>query len=468
MTGFNVYQGTSPGHESATPVNPSRVWATAKGYTVSGLTNGTKYYFKVRALNPAGLGAPSHEVSVTPAQAPTVPRSLSATSGKESVALTWQAPASNGGRPVNGYNVYVGTAAGGESLIPVNPSRLGGSATGYTVKGLTDGTKYFFTVRAINAVAVGAASFEKSATPKTVPHTPTYLHAYSGKGTARLTWVAPEDTGGSPLTGFNVYKGTVSGGESTTPVNASPVSKIATSYTVTGLTNGTKYYFKVKAINAVGLSAALNQASATPTAASRPPGPPIDLAADAASHSAHLTWSAPSSTGGTPITGYNVYEGTVANLESAVPVNGSPLSPNARSYLVTGLTNSSQYYFTVQAVNAIGKGAPSNEAFAIPAANATVPAAPTNLQATVVSANVKVTWVAPPWDGGRAITGYNVYKGTAAGGESNVPVNPSPLSPSATSYTVTGLTHGTRYYFTIKAINPIGPSTASNEANAKP
>ena len=69
---------------------------------------------------------------------------------------------------------------------------------------------------------------------------------------------------------------------------------------------------------------------------------------------------------------------------------------------------------------------------------------------------------------GSPVTGYNVYKGTVLGGESTTPVNATPLAPTARSYTVTGLTHGTRYYFTVKAINTVGPSAPSGEASATP
>ena len=102
---------------------------------------------------------------------------------------------------------------------------------------------------------------------------PTGLSATPGNTTVALTWNAPSSTGGSAITGYNVYEGTSSGGESTTPVNGTTLIS-GTTYTVTSLTNGTKYYFTVKAVNAAGSSAASNQASATPvTVADPPPGP---------------------------------------------------------------------------------------------------------------------------------------------------------------------------------------------------
>ena len=99
--------------------------------------------------------------------------------------------------------------------------------------------------------------------PATAPGAPTGLKAAAGNTKVTLTWTAPAANGGSAITGYWVYVGTASGAESATPVNQTAAT--ATSYAVTGLTDGTKYYFKVKAQNAAGASAASNEASAIPS-----------------------------------------------------------------------------------------------------------------------------------------------------------------------------------------------------------
>jgi len=234
---------------------------------VKGLKIGTKYYFTVKAMNARGVGAPSKQVSTTSATAPGAPGSLVAKSGKESAGLTWKAPASAGGSAITGYSIFKGTFKGGESATPVNAKPLPAKTTSYTVTGLTDGTKYYFTVRAANAVAVGAASAEASATPATVPSAPASLKATAGNASAALTWTAPAwNDSGSAITGYDVYQGTSPGHESATPVNAKPLSAATKTYTVTKLKNGTKYYFTVKAVNTIGTSAASKEASATPKA----------------------------------------------------------------------------------------------------------------------------------------------------------------------------------------------------------
>jgi hypothetical protein len=155
----------SPGGQTATgPGSP---------ITVPGLTNGTAYTFTVTATNAVGTGpGSSPSAAVTPmgaATAPGVPTGLSATAGNAKVTLTWTAPASNGGSAITGYWVYAGTAAGQESATPVNPTAI--TATSFAVTSLTDGTRYFFTVKARNAVGTSAASNEASAVPSPVNFT---------------------------------------------------------------------------------------------------------------------------------------------------------------------------------------------------------------------------------------------------------------------------------------------------------
>jgi len=87
------------------------------------------------------------------------------------------------------------------------------------------------------------------------------------------------------------------------------------------------------------------------------------------------------------------------------------------------------------------------------------PAAPTGLTATAGNASVSLSWA-----GSTGATSYNVYRGTSAGGEGTTAI----ASPTSTSYTNTGLTNGTKYYYTVKAVNASGTSGASNEANATP
>jgi hypothetical protein len=199
---------------------------------------------------------------------PSKPLGVTATASSSSVVITGiTAPASNGGSAVLGYQLFQGTTPGGEGSTPVTGVQLLQAAGTYLITGLTNGTKYYFTVKAVTALGVGAASTEVSATPVGSPTTPTALVATSASATSvNLTWVAPASNGGSAVKGYYVYlavDGDVNGGTGL-PVNAALVA--TTSYTVTGLNTGVKYAFVVVAQTAGAYSAASNVTTATPAA----------------------------------------------------------------------------------------------------------------------------------------------------------------------------------------------------------
>jgi chitodextrinase len=238
------------------------------------------------------------------------------------------------------------------------------------------------------------------AVPLTVPEAPGRLTATPGDSKVTLSWKAPA-SGGAPISGYTIYQGTSPGGETGTPVNGSPVT--ATSFTVTGLTNGTTYYFKVVAVNAAGLSPLSAEASAalpippppppssTPPAssppassppassppASSPPsstGPaitaPTGLTAIAGDKKVHLSWTAPTSDGGSPVAGYKIYLATVPGRQE-FPAAGTAKTTDAT---VAGLQNKAVYYFMVTAVNTAGNESPlSTEVSAEPAGSAPGP-----------------------------------------------------------------------------------------------
>lgn len=246
-TSYNVYQGTSAGAESATPVATGGTGTTA---SITGLTNGTPYYFTVSAVSPGGTSPASNEATATPAVPP--PAALTgvvATAGNGSVALSWAA--STG---ATSYRVYQGTSAGAEGTTPVATT----SGTSTTVSGLTDGTPYYFTVVAVNSSGDSAPSAEAHATP--VPAAPTGLTATAGNGQVTLSW-----TGAAGATSYSVLQGTSAGGEATTPVQTNITGTTAT---ISGLTNGTTYYFKVAAVAGTAVGGVSGEANAQPTAPS--------------------------------------------------------------------------------------------------------------------------------------------------------------------------------------------------------
>ena len=146
---------------------------TVTSNTVTGLTNSGTYAFQVRALNaPSGPGAapsdPSDEVSVSlsgtvETGALSAPRNVAAAAGDRQVTLSWTAPAADGGAAISGYQYQLRAGAGAYGQWTTIPG--GGPSRSYIVTGLTNGTRYFFRVRAVNSDGAGPPSTEESATP---------------------------------------------------------------------------------------------------------------------------------------------------------------------------------------------------------------------------------------------------------------------------------------------------------------
>ena len=458
ITGFNVYVGTSAGHESTTPSNASPLSSTATTYTVTGLANNTPYFIEIEAVNLVGSSLPSNEVSATTANVPGAPTGLTAAAADGEVDLTWTAPASNGGSPITLYDIYEARAANGENYATPTATSAGLSAA---ITGLTNNTKYYFTVEAVNAVGNSAHSNEASATPQFgVPSAPTGLTATPGNDQVTLSWTAPANGGGCGFYAYEVFDGTTS--PPTTFVGYVGIFNPGTTTdTITGLTDGQVYYFDVETISlCLETSAPSNVASATP--AVTVPDAPFITTATGGYEQVTLSWTTPND-GGSPITGYAVYEGTTAGGENyTTPATTTAVGTNTAT--ITGLTDGTRYYFTVKAINAKGDSVPSNEANATPAP--TAPAAPTALTATPGNGQVVLNWTAPTYTGGDPITGYDVYQGNRAGGEGRNPV--ATVGPNTTTATIASLTNGNTYYFVVEAVNLVGNSVPSNEANATP
>ena len=253
------------------------VGITIAGY--EGSNQGIVEHFEVTGSDGAvAVGAGSwpmfhHDPGLSGTSAPlpdlgcATPSGLSAQPGNSEVTLSWQA-ATGGSSPVTGYNIYESTASGHENGAPLNGSTL---VTGdsYTVSGLSDGTKYWFEVTAVNAAGEGGPSPQESAVPFERPGAPQALAATAGDGDVELSWAAPASNGGSALSGYNVYESTIAGAQGT-KIATTP----ATAYTVGDLSNGASYYFEVTAVNAAGEGPPSQQVTALPVPPSSP-APPV-------------------------------------------------------------------------------------------------------------------------------------------------------------------------------------------------
>ena len=164
----------------------------------------------------------------------------------------------------------------------------------------------------------------------------------------------------------------------------------------------------------------------------------------------NLSWAAPSSDGGPPITGYAITYSPARPSDGSTESAGSGAST---STTINGFANGTTYTFTVSALNSAGRGPAGPPASGTPF---TVPGPPQSVQARASDAGAAVTWTPPASNGGQTITAYTI---TASPGGTKLTVD-----ASATQSGFPGLTNGTTYTFAVTAANGAGsgPAATSN------
>ena len=175
-----------------------------------------------------------------------------------------------------------------------------------------------------------------------------------------------------------------------------------------------------------------------------PPGMPTGLTATGGNAVVNLSWTA-----GSGATGYYVKRSTTTGNEAQIA------SVTATSYADTSVTNGTKYFYVVSAYNSYGTSGDSNEVNATPSAPA--PGAPTGLSATASNAQVALAWNAST-----GATSYNVKRSTTSGGETLL------TNVGTASFTDSGLTNATTYYYVVSAMLPTGESANSSEVLATP
>jgi hypothetical protein len=246
---------------------------------------------------------------------------------------------------------------------------------------------------------------------------------------------------GPPVTGYVIKA---------SPGSLQVTTAAVTNFLVGGLTNGRKYQFTVAAVNSDGTGPASIPSTAVTPRAPTAPGPVNSVKASAGFRQASVSWLPPSSDGGAPITGYRV---TVTPGTVHVSVAG-----DIRSATISGLQNGQSYKLLVAAVNATGQGAAASSLSVTP--HATAPGAPVSVTASPGLSGITVAWRPPATNGGSSVTGYLV---TVVGTTRKIKT-----AATARSVTVTGLTSGTSYTFTVAAGNTrgFGPAVTSLPATA--
>ena len=233
-------------------------------FPISGTINVYDNNNNVIASSPASVyGGDVYSVNIS-STAPQSPTNLSATAISSSqVNLSWSAPSDNGGSAITGYMIERSQDNGNTWSTIV--SNTGSTSTTYSNVGLAASTSYAYRVSAINSVGTSIPSGTASATTSaalTVPQPPTNLSATAvSSSQINLSWNAPSNNGGSPITGYKINRSDDGGTTWITLVQNT--QSTGTTYSDTGLSPSTTHSYRVFAINGIGTSPSSNTAIAT-------------------------------------------------------------------------------------------------------------------------------------------------------------------------------------------------------------
>jgi titin len=312
-----------------TTESPLSITAQSSDGTTA-LVNGTFYSVKIRGVNAAGLGTASETVRIAPLTVPSAPAISSVAMQNSFVLLTFSV-ASEGGSPITAYEYSLNAG-----ISWTNASSL---ANPMRISGLQNGSSYSVTLRAVNIAGAGDSSATSAIAPIGPPDAPRITTLTPSDQTLEVAFVDGA-TSGSPITG---YEYSIDGGN-TWP---SAGSATASPFTITGLTNGTIYTVRIRAVNAIGSGTSSDPVVSKPYTV---PSAPVNTQIAVTGNEATLQYTSPTSNGGQAITSY---EYSIDNGSSWVSTN----SPNVLTVQISNLVEDQDYRVGVRAVNSAGPGA---------------------------------------------------------------------------------------------------------------
>ena len=405
---------------------------------ITGLTNGVSYAVSITATNVVGASDATDAGSTTPSDVPGAPVASSLTFGNGSITASWSAPLDNGGLVISSYTA---TATDGDG----NTFTCTTDGTSCVIDGLTNGVSYNVTVVATNADGDSSATALGSITPATTPDAPGSPVVTVANGSFTVKWAIPAVDGGSAITGF-----TASATDSDGNTFSCFASSTDSSCLITGVANSVSYDITLVATNSVGDSVVADAGSFI---ADTVPSVPLGGSLIAGNASLAVSWSTPTTDGGSPITSYTA---------TATDGDGNVFACDSKglSCDITGLTNGVSYDVIVVATNSVGNSVADSLGSATPV---TAPSSPAVDLVAPGSTSIGVSWITSTDNGGSPITGYTA---TATDGDGNVFT--CSAGSADTSCTITGLTNGTTYAITIIATSNVGSSVPTNAGSATP
>ena len=351
-----VRNGGSPITDYVVQYRPtaSSVWttytegvSTGRSATLTGLSRiSGPYVFRVLAKNAVGVGpASATSNEATPLTAPGPVQNLVAAVGDGQLHVSWQVPEDNGGTAVNDFIVEYKTSSA-STWSGHNDGE--GTSTSTTIAELINGVNYRVRVRAKNSVGEGPAIISSLIMPVTAPGTPTPLIVSADSGRATLTWTKPSG-GGLPITDYVVQYRLASASSWTTAADGVTATSSAT---LTGLTNGATYVFRVAAVTTYAMGDFAT--SATQVIGPKAAAPSVAFA-ERSGGGLLLSWNRITPPSGFSVLGYQVeyYDSTDG---AWVTAGTAAASSNSFAVSGSGLVLSRTYTLRVAAITSVGVG----------------------------------------------------------------------------------------------------------------
>ncbi|XP_070796705.1 myomesin-1 isoform X5 [Pituophis catenifer annectens] len=464
-------------------------------FPVTGLIEGRSYIFRVRAVNNVGISIPSRisepvaaldpadrarlkshpsapwtgQIIVTEEEpsegiVPGPPLDLRVTEAtKNYIVLSWKPPHERGHEGVM-YFVEK-CVAGTENWQRVN-TEIPVKSPRFALFDLAEGKSYQFRVRCCNSAGIGEPSEATEATvvgdKLDIPSPPSNIIPTRNTDTSVVVaWTESEDA--KELVGYYIEASKVGSGD-WVPCNNNPVK--GTRFTCHGLTTGDRYIFRVRAVNAAGLSGYSKDSEAIEVkAAIAPPSPPYDITVlESVRESMVLGWKQPKVIGGAEITGYYV---NYREVIGGVPGEWKEANIKAiseRAYRINDLKENMIYQFQVAAANIAGLGVPSpaTQSFKCEEWTIAVPGPPHDLSCNEVRKDsIVLLWKPPIYVGRTPVIGFYVdVKPTKESDDCWKSVNAKPITNKFLK--ISGLKEGTSYVFRVRAANKAGVGKPSD------